>query len=54
MSAWSTQNHLALAEVATEEKRNEITAIPKLLESLDLNIATITIDVSPSPFEGML
>ncbi len=43
VSAWSTQNHLALAEVATEEKSNEITAIPKLLESLDLNGATITI-----------
>ncbi len=43
-----------LAEVATEEKSNEITATPKLLESLDLNGATITIDASHSPFEGML
>lgn len=44
VSAWSTENHLVLAQVATEEKSNEITAIPKLLELLDLNGATVTID----------
>lgn len=44
VSAWSTENHLVLAQVATDEKSNEITAIPKLLEVLDLNGAVVTID----------
>ena len=44
VSAWSTENHLVLAQVATDEKSNEITAIPKLLELLDLNGAVVTID----------
>ncbi len=44
VSAWSTENHLALGQVATEKKSNEITAIPKLLELLDVQGAIITID----------
>ncbi len=54
MSAWSTENHLVLAQVATGEKKHLITAIPKLLGLLDLNGATMTIDPSPSPSEGVL
>jgi len=44
VSAWCQQNHLVLGQLATEEKSNEITAIPKLLELLDLKNATVSID----------
>lgn len=44
VSAWSTNNHVVLGQIATEEKSNEITAIPQLLELLDLNGAVVTID----------
>lgn len=44
VSAWATQAHLTLAQVAVDGKSNEITAIPKLLELLDLHGALVTID----------
>ena len=44
VSAWATAQHLSLGQVAVEEKSNEITAIPQLLELLDLNGALVTID----------
>jgi predicted transposase YbfD/YdcC len=44
VSAWATQAQLCLGQVAVEGKSNEITAIPKLLELLDLSGALITID----------
>jgi predicted transposase YbfD/YdcC len=44
VSAWATANHLALGQVATAAKSNEITAIPRLLEILDLAGAIVTID----------
>jgi predicted transposase YbfD/YdcC len=44
VSAWATQAHLCLGQVAVEGKSNEITAIPKLLELLDLHGALVTID----------
>jgi predicted transposase YbfD/YdcC len=44
VSAWATANGLSLGQVAVDEKSNEITAIPKLLELLDLNGALVTID----------
>jgi predicted transposase YbfD/YdcC len=44
VSAWSEANHLVLGQVATEEKSNEITAIPKLLNLLDIQDAVISID----------
>ena len=44
VSAWATANALSLGQVATEEKSNEITAIPKLLELLNLHGALVTID----------
>ncbi len=34
--AWAAENRLVLAQVAVEEKSNEITAIPKLLRQLAL------------------
>jgi predicted transposase YbfD/YdcC len=44
VSAWATQNHLSLGQVAVDPQSNEITAIPKLLELLDLHGALVTID----------
>ncbi len=44
VSAWATQNNLTLGQVKTEEKSNEITAIPQLLEMLDLHGCIVTID----------
>jgi predicted transposase YbfD/YdcC len=44
VSAWCEANHLVLGQVATEQKSNEITAIPRLLELLDIRNAVITID----------
>jgi predicted transposase YbfD/YdcC len=44
VSAWATKNNLTLGQVAVEEKSNEITAIPRLLELLDIHGALITID----------
>ena len=44
VSAWATEQHLVLGQVAVESKSNEITAIPKLLELLDLAGAMVSID----------
>ena len=44
VSAWVSKNHLSLGQVAVNEKSNEITAIPKLLEMLNLKGALVTID----------
>ncbi len=44
VSAWAIENHLTLGQVATDAKSNEITAIPELLELLDLTGAVVTID----------
>jgi predicted transposase YbfD/YdcC len=44
VSAWATEQHLVLGQVAVADKSNEITAIPKLLELLDVSGAIVTID----------
>jgi predicted transposase YbfD/YdcC len=44
VSAWASENSLVLGQVKTEEKSNEITAIPKLLEILHLRGCIVTID----------
>ena len=44
VSAWAAENRLVLAQVAVEEKSNEITAIPKLLRQLALSGCIVTID----------
>jgi predicted transposase YbfD/YdcC len=44
VSAWATAARLSLGQVAVDAKSNEITAIPKLLELLDLKGAFVTID----------
>lgn len=44
VSAWATAQGLSLGQVAVDCKSNEITAIPALLELLDLRGALVTID----------
>ena len=44
VSAWVTENQITLGQLETAEKSNEITAIPELLEMLDVSGSTITID----------
>ena len=44
VSAWATEHSLSLGQVAVEGKSNEITAIPQLLELLELKGALVTID----------
>lgn len=44
VSAWATENRLVLGQVKTEEKSNEITAIPELLRVLALKGCIVTID----------
>lgn len=46
VSAFAAENGLVLGQLATEEKSNEITALPKLLDMLDIKGATITIDAA--------
>jgi len=44
VSAWASEQGLSLGQVATEEKSNEITAIPELIEQIDVKGAVVTID----------
>ncbi|MEL7316727.1 MAG: ISAs1 family transposase, partial [Cyanobacteria bacterium J06559_3] len=44
VSAWASENRLVLGQVKVDSKSNEITAIPKLLEVLDLKGCIVTID----------
>jgi predicted transposase YbfD/YdcC len=44
VSAFVAENHTVLGQLAVDCKENEITAIPKLLQLLDLSGATVTID----------
>lgn len=44
VSAWATRQRLVLGQEATDVKSNEITAIPLLLERLELTGALVTID----------
>jgi predicted transposase YbfD/YdcC len=44
VSAWGCDQRLVLAQVATDAKSNEITAVPKLLEMLSLTGTIVTVD----------
>jgi len=44
VSAWASRQRLVLGQQATDIKSNEITAIPRLLERLELKGALVTID----------
>jgi predicted transposase YbfD/YdcC len=44
VSAWAAEQGIALGQVATEAKSNEITAIPVLLEQIELTDTLVTMD----------
>ncbi len=44
VSAWGCEQRLVLGQIATDEKSNEITAVPKLLEMLSLKGCVVTVD----------
>lgn len=44
VSAWASDANMVLGQIKTEEKSNEITAIPELLDLLDISGSTVTID----------
>jgi predicted transposase YbfD/YdcC len=44
VSAWCNANEMVLGQLAVDEKSNEITAIPTLLELIDIDGAVVTID----------
>lgn len=44
VSAWASENELSLGQVKTDDKSNEITAIPELLKLLSLKGCIVTID----------
>lgn len=46
VSAWATEHGITLGQVATEEKSNEITAIPELLKQINVEGAIVTIDAA--------
>jgi predicted transposase YbfD/YdcC len=46
VSAWSVDNGVSLGQLATEEKSNEITAIPELISNIDVSGAIATIDAA--------
>lgn len=46
VSAWATANGLTLGQVAVGAQSNEVTAIPRLIELLDLKGCVVTIDAA--------
>jgi predicted transposase YbfD/YdcC len=44
VSVWAAEHRLTLGQIATAEKSNEITAIPQVLELVDVKGAVVTID----------
>jgi hypothetical protein len=49
VSAWAAENRLVLAQVATEEKSQESTAIPLLFQQLALSGWIVTIEAMGTP-----
>ena len=46
VSAWAVDRGISLGQLATEEKSNEITAIPELLDHIDIEGTVVTIDAA--------
>ena len=46
VSAWAVDRSLSLGQLATDEKSNEITAIPQLLDNIELKDSVVTIDAA--------
>ncbi len=44
VSAWASEDGIALGQVAADEKSNEITAIPQLVKQIELSNTIVTID----------
>lgn len=44
LNAWSVENRMVLGQLAVEEKSNEITAVPQLMDMLDLKDCVVTAD----------
>jgi hypothetical protein len=44
VSAWGCEQRMVLAQIATDAKSNEITAVPKLLQMLSLKDTIVTVD----------
>ena len=44
VSAWGCELRMVLAQIATDEKSNEITAVPELLKMLSLKGTVVTVD----------
>ena len=44
ISAWASENGLVLGQLKVDDKSNEITAIPELLDTLDIKKTTVSID----------
>jgi len=50
VSAWSAKNNVCFGQIKVNEKSNEITTIPLLLDLLDIKGATITMDAMDCQF----
>jgi predicted transposase YbfD/YdcC len=46
VSAWAVDRSISLGQLATDDKSNEITAIPELLDNIEIKRAVITIDAA--------
>jgi len=46
VSAWAVRSGISLGQLATEQKSNEITAIPELLDAIDVKGSIVTIDAA--------
>jgi len=46
VSAWSANNKIVLGQVKTDKKSNEITALPKLIDTIDLSGSIVSIDAA--------
>ena len=44
VSAWVAENQITLGEIKTDEKSNEITAVPQLLDMIDIEGSIVTAD----------
>lgn len=51
VSAWASEHRLFLGQVKVKDKSNEITAIPALLELLDISGSIITLDAMGTQYE---
>lgn len=51
VSAWFSETGMVLGQIKTEEKSNEITAIPELLDILDVTGCIVTIDAMGTQYD---